>query len=301
MRFRTLLVSVILTARVLAGQSAVSPHTPNFRADSDLVIMPVSVVDRHGHAVFDVGADAFVVAEHGVSQQVLSVSQWDVPASIGLIFDASGSMKKNIPTAEAGVRMLIADTTLGDESLLIRFSDSPQLDVDFTEDLNELPNKLLSASARGATALFDAIYVGLHQMRRARTSHKVLVVITDCGENHSRYSFSELLSVARESDVQIYVLALMGSGSYRDQNRGHSKLDRPANETGGRLLTVYRNVQMPLQIATLNSLIRSQLLIAYRPRPSSRDGKWHPVRVRLRLSWKDYKVYAGTGYYAPES
>lgn len=298
MRFSTFSISLILTCRVVGGQSTVTPRAPTFRASSDLVILPVSVMDRRGRAVSNFGADDFVVADNGVPQLVLSLSQWDAPASIGVVFDASSSMKKNIRAAEAGVRMLISDTPLGDESFLIRFSDSPHLEVPFTEDVDEISAKLRSASAQGATALFDAIYLGLNQVKRARTAHRVLVIITDSGENHSRYTFSELLSVARESDVQIYVLELMGSGSYRERQSGHWKLEQLANETGGRLVTVYRNSQLPDQIATLRSLIRNQLVIAYRPQPSCSDGKWHSVRIRLLPTWKDHKVFAKTGYYA---
>ena len=298
MRARTVLASLILTCGVVAGQNVITPRAPTFRASSDLVIIPVSVTDRQGRAVSGLGAADFVVADNGVPQQVLSVSQWDGPASIGVVFDASGSMKKNIRAAEAGVRMLIDDTTLGDERFLIRFSDSPHLDVPLTEDMDEISSTLTSTSAQGATALFDAIYLGLNHVRRARTAHRVLVIITDSGENHSRYTFSELLSVARESDVQIYVLELMGSGSYRERQSGHWKLQQLSNETGGRLVTVYRNSQLTDQITTLRSLIRNQLVIAYRPQPSCSDGKWHSVRIRLLPTWKDHKVFAKTGYYA---
>ena len=298
MRVRTVLASVILTCRVVAGQSVVTPRTPAFRASSELAIIPVSVTDRQGRAVVGLGTDDFAIADNGVSQRVLSVSQWDAAASIGVVFDASGSMKKNIRAAEAGVRMLIDDTTLGDESFLIRFSDSPHLEVPLTEDMDEISSKLRSTSAQGATALLDSIYLALNQVKRARTTHRVLVIITDSGENHSRYTFSELLAVARESDVQIYVLELIGSGSYRERQRGHWKLEQLANETGGRLITIYRNSQLPYQIATLKALIRNQFVIAYRPQPSFQDGKWHSVRVRLLPSRKDHKVFAKTGYYA---
>lgn len=298
MRVSTVLASVILICRVVAGQSAVTPRTPTFRSRSELAIIPVSVTDHRGRAVVGLRADEFAIADNGVSQRILSVSQWDAPASIGVVFDASGSMKKNICAAEAGVRMLIDDTTLGDESFLIRFSDSPHLEVPLTEDMDEISSKLRSTSAQGATALFDGIYLALSQVKRARTSHRVLVIITDSGENHSRYTFSELLSAARESDVQIYVLELMGSGSYRERQRGHWRLEQLANETGGRLAAIYQNSHLPDQIAILKSLIRYQLVIAYRPQPSCQDGKWHSVRVRLLPSRKDHKVFAKTGYYA---
>lgn len=295
------LVSLILTYSFAAGQESFTSKAPNFRADSDLVIIPLSVTDRTGRTVLALTGDDFKVTEGSVPQKILSVSRWDGPVSMGLIIDVSGSMEKGIRSAREAVRILFADKVAGDEAFLITVDDVPRLELDFTDDTDEIPNKLLFVSPQGSTALFDAIYLGLHRMKSARTPHRVLVVMTDCGDNHSRYSSSEVLSTARESDVQINTLEPAGGASGREQARGRWKLKQLAQETGGQFLTADRTRQLPQQMAKLSELIRNQFLIAYRPQPLLRDGKWHKVRVRVKPSpnSSQYRTYTRAGYYAP--
>jgi len=291
---------IVVSSIAVAQRQSAANHLANFGVTSELVAIPVSVTDRKGHTVLDLRSEDFAITDNGAPQQVLSVSRWDVPVSVCVVFDASGSMKRSVRTAQIAVRVLLNDNGPEDEACLVRFSSRPELLVDFTHDADLITNKLLWDRPRGATALADAVYAGLNQMKHAANSRKALVVITDGGENSSRYSFSELLSVARESDVQVYTVGLRGNVLDKEEQRGRLRLEQVTDATGGKLLIIDSSGALPRVLATVNELIRNQYLLTYRPINSPQDGKWHPVRVRVQPPSKAslYRVNARGGYYA---
>jgi len=297
-------LAVLLLVSEFAGAQhlGVGNHTPSFGTMTELVAVPVSVTDRNGHTIVGLRLEDFVITENGVPQQVLSASRWNVASSIGVVFDGSGSMKSTVRTAQTAVRTLLNDNGPEDEAFLVRFADTPQEVVDFTHDTDVIADKLLWDRPRGATALFDAVFTGLSKIRRGANSRKALVVVTDGGDNNSRYSFAELRALARENDAQVYVVAIRRNFRDQDEQRGRLELDQIANETGGRLLIVDNSGELPHALATVNELIRNQYLLTYRPTGLPRDGKWHALRVRIPPSSKipSYRIYARGGYFAPE-
>jgi Ca-activated chloride channel family protein len=295
-------VFLIPACAIVVGSAAHCNAQPGeFRVNSDLVVLPVSITDRAGRAVVGLEPSDFVIAEDGAARQVVAFSRWDAPASIGIIFDASGSMKGGIRTAQSAVRSLLHENDDGDETFLISFADSPRLEVDFTRDAEEISNRLLWATPKGATALFDAIYAGITKVKHAANSRRALVVMTDGGDNHSRHSFKELLSAVRESDVQIFAVAVRRNTHDFDEQRGRLQLEQLAKETGGHLLIVGNDAELPHAMQEVNDLIRNQYLLSYRPEKLALDGKWHRVRVRLHPASKGslYRIYTKNGYYAP--
>src|SRR5579863_9586917 len=199
-------LAVLLLVSEFAGAQhlGVGNHTPSFGTMTELVAVPVSVTDRNGHTVVGLRLEDFVITENGVLQQVLSASRWNVASSIGVVFDGSGSMKTSVRMAQSAVRILLKDNGPEDEAFLIRFADAPQLVVDFTHDADAIADRVIWDRPRGATALFDAVYAALNEVKRAENSRKALVVITDGGDNNSGYSFPELLALSRESYAQVY-------------------------------------------------------------------------------------------------
>ena len=306
MQFRTVnrWAGLISTLPILCGLIHAQLDVPGktglvFRADSELVLIPAFVTDRQGHTIVDLLPEDFILEEDGRAQEILSVSRWEAPAAIGVIFDTSGSMTKNIGNGKLAIRMLQDEAPPKDETFLITFSDSPRVVVESTSDPLQISTNVLSLRAQGGTALFDAIYLGLQQIKQSRSPHKVLVIVTDCGDNHSRYSFSEVLAAARESDVQVYTLGVMASSAYGDSKRGQQHLEKLAGETGGSFISVRSMTRIGEDVEKLNALIRNEFLIAYRSDRPSRDEKWHRVRVRLRApKTSAYKISAKSGYYA---
>jgi Ca-activated chloride channel family protein len=296
----TLLASLIFGSVHICAQHKDPTRAATFGVTSELVAIPVTVTDRNGHTVVGLRADDFVIAENGVVQRVQSVSRWDVPVSICVVFDASGSMKRGMHIAQTALRKLLDGSGPDDEACLIRFAGKPELLADFTYDTAEIPNELLWDRPRGATSLVDAVYAGLVQMRRASNSRRALVVITDAGENNSRYSFQELLSLARETDVQVYAVAIRGDNLNKEEQRGRVQLDRIAEETGGEQVVIDSTSRLPPALETINELIRNQYLLTYRPPDSARDGKWRAVRVQLHadLMARRYRVNSRRGYFA---
>lgn len=297
-------ISLIVASKIAYAQRQQKGQGATFRVTSELVAIPVSVTDRNGHTVLGLRSEDFVITERDVPQQIQSVSRWDAPSSICVAFDASGSMKRSIRTAQAAVRKLLDGSGPEDETCLIRFASKAEVLVDFTSDTNEIANKLLWDRPRGATSLVDGVYAAFTQMKRAANSRKALVVITDGGENSSRYSFSELLSLARESDVQVYAVGIRGNLLDKEEQSGRLRLSQVADETGGKLLIVDSVGDLPRAMATVNELIRNEYLLTYRPADFPRNGKWHPVRVRLQLKPplkpSLYRVTSRSGYYAPK-
>ncbi len=293
---------LLILAEPLHGEHPAPPGRANdFHVSSELVVVPTTVTDRTGHTVLGLQPEDFTLVEEGMQQRIVSFSRWDAPASVGVVFDSSGSMKPSVKVAGNAIRVLLADNGTEDEAFLVTFADAPRLEVEFTREVDRLSNNLLWREARGSTALFDAIYLGLHEMHRAANARKALIVVTDGGDNHSRYSFDELLAAARESEVQIYVVAIRRNVKDIEEQRGRLQLDCLAIETGGRLLIVEGEAQLSKAMASVNELIRNVYLLAYRPADSVRDGKWRRVRIRLEPKLAGhYRISAKGGYYAPE-
>jgi Ca-activated chloride channel family protein len=292
-----------ILATTLAPASCVEP-AGRFSVDSELVTIPLSVTDRTGRAVPGLDRTDFTIAEDGAPQTVLAVSRWDAPISFGVVFDTSGSMGGAIRLAQHSISALFHESEPEDESFLIQFADAPRLETGFVRDLHEISRRLLLCSARGATALFDAVYAGLDLMTHASNLHKALVVVSDGGDNHSRRSFTELRSAARERDVQIFVLSIRRDPRDLDERRGSAELDDLANDTGGRLVEVNRDDEIPRAIAVIGELIRTQYLLFYRPLQSPLDGKWRRVRVGVGAESKkpSYRIRSSrSGYYSPQS
>jgi Ca-activated chloride channel family protein len=244
--------------------------------------------------------DDFTVLDDKVRQGIVSFSRWDVPSSIGVVFDISGSMRGTEGLAVTAVRALVDETTPDDEGFLVTFADVPRLEVEMTRDLNGIPNHLSFLRREGATALFDAIAMGLQHLKGAHTPRKALVVVTDGGDNRSRLSFGELLSRALEADVQVYAIAIRRNAWDQEAQRGRAHLDRLAAETGGRSFMIYDTSHLKQTMSLVGELIRNQYLIGYKRPYGAQSGKWRQIRVRMQSTRHgSLRLNAKGGYYAP--
>src|ERR1035438_9652141 len=203
---RLLAVTVVAVAAVwpVEAQQHPTPEVAAFRAASTLVLVPVTVVDRRGSIVNGLASNAFTLTEDGVRQQIRSFSEEDAPVSMGIVLDLSGSMKGVLGAAKESLRALMKDANPADEAFLSTVSTRPRAYSGFTHDFDEVLGRIAGENAGGDTALIDAIYESLQELRSGVHTRKALLVISDGMDNHSRYSREELLRRAVESDAQIY-------------------------------------------------------------------------------------------------
>src|ERR1017187_3769281 len=175
------------------AQKRLASEEPAFRADSTLVLVPVTVVDRRGAFVNGLASDAFTLTEDGVRQRISSFSEEDTPVSMGIVLDLSGSMKGVLGAAKESLRALMNDANPADEAFLNAVSTRPRAYSGFTQDFDRVLSRIASEDAGGNTALFDTICASLKQLRSGVYTRKALLVISDGMDNHSRYSRQELL------------------------------------------------------------------------------------------------------------
>ena len=288
----------------LQGPAEKSRHNPAIKLDVDLTLANVTVTDPYGRLVTGLEANNFRVFEDNTEQEVVHFSSEDVPISIGMIFDMSGSMANKVEKSRLAAVQFFKTANPKDEFFLVNFNDRAQLASPFTENIDELQNHLMYTAARGRTALLDAVYLGLSQMKGARNTKRALLIISDGGDNHSRYSEGDIRNFLREADVQLYAIGLFEEDRCDitpEECRGPEFLGEMTEMTGGRTFAVANLNELP-DIATKISMeLRNQYVLGYKPSNHTRDGKWRKIKVKLRppKGLPPLTVYAKTGYYAP--
>jgi Ca-activated chloride channel family protein len=271
--------------------------------ETELTLVNVTVTDPYGRLVTGLEQENFRVFEEGTEQEVVKFSSEDVPVSIGVIFDMSGSMSDKIDKSRLAAVQFFRTANPQDEFFLINFNDRAQLVSPFTESVEELQNRLMYTAAHGMTALFDGIYLGLSQMKGAHNTKKALLIISDGGDNHSRYTETDVRKFVQEADVQIYAIGLYepDGGPTPEEREGPALLSELTQMTGGRTFAVHSLNDLP-DIATKISMeLRNQYVLGYKPSNHAHDGKWRKIKVKLRppKGLPPLNVYARTGYFAP--
>jgi len=291
---------------VAAAESVMDPslrtHTKPIRVDVDLVLVPVTITDQMNRLVTGLEKENFVLLDNGEKQAIQHFSSEDSPISLGVIFDTSGSMANKIDKARQAVVEFFKTANPEDEFFLIAFNDKPTLLSDFTDSVEHVQGQLVYAVPKGRTALLDAIYLGIAKMRQAKHQRKALLIISDGGDNRSRYTESEIKSLVKEADVQIYAMGLFDSTARTDEERfGPQLLSEVTDVTGGRMFTVNNPNEMTDVAEKIGVELRNQYVLGYRPTKPERNGKWRKLRVKLIApkGLPQLSVYAKTGYYAP--
>jgi Ca-activated chloride channel family protein len=272
------------------------------KTDVKLVLVPVSVTDPMQRLVTGLRAENFQLFEGKHPQEIRHFSSEDVPVSIGIILDTSGSMRDKMSRVRDAVTQFCKEANPQDEFFMVAFSDKPRLVTDFTSAPEDLEKELLFTQPNGRTALLDAIYMGLHKMKQARYGKKALLIISDGGDNHSIYMEKEVRGAAKESDVMIYAIGTFDHYvSTPEETRGPALLSELAEPTGGQAFTLENEIELPAVARHIGRALRTQYVLGYRPEQMPRDGKWHKIQVKLRLPRKlsFLRARAKTGYYAP--
>jgi VWFA-related protein len=304
---------------VLLGQSDPKDTGSNsataFRADSTLVLVPVSVTDPSNRYVLGLDRQDFRLFEDDVEQKITHFSNEDAALSIGLLVDTSGSMGAKLDTSRRAVSEFMKTLNTSDEAFLVEFSDQAQLAVPLTSDAGAIESSMTSATSGGLTALLDAVHMGLQEMKRARNPRKALLIISDGGDNNSRYTSTQISDLVREADVQIYAMGVfepslsLGLGALGGPGNklGTAEMDGPrllaeiAEQTGGRALAATNLRELPGIAGRIGIELRNQYVLAYSPQNPSRDGKYRKIEVKLRQpkALPTLKARWRLGYYAP--
>jgi Ca-activated chloride channel homolog len=272
------------------------------RMNVDMVLVPITVTDPMNRLVTGLEQEDFQVYENNGEQKIRSFAAEDAPVSIGIIMDLSGSMTSKLVRAREAILQFIKTANPEDEFFVIGFNDRPELIEDFTNSVEDIQARLATVKSGHRTALLDAIYFGVTKMKEAKHERKALLVVSDGGDNRSRYTEGEVRAQVRESDVEIYSIGIFDPYAATPEERtGPILLNELCEETGGRLFRVDDISEMSDIAEKISTELRNQYVIGYTPKNMSRDGKWRKVKVKLSppSGLPPLTVHARTGYYAP--
>jgi len=279
-------------------KSAIKP----IKVDVSLVLVPVTITDPMNRLVTGLDRDNFQVFEDKQQQEIRHFSSEDAPVSLGVIFDMSGSMSTKIERAREAVIEFFKTANPQDEFFLITFADKPDEVTDFTSSVEDIQSKLVYTVPKGRTALLDAIYLGVSKMRQAKYEKKALLIISDGGDNHSRYTEGEIKSMVKEADTIIYAIGIYDHYmATPEEALGPALLSEVSELTGGRAFTIDNPNDLADVATKIGIELRNQYVLGYRPSHPGHDGKWRKIKVKLipPRGLPPLRVYAKTGYYAP--
>jgi len=268
----------------------------------NLVLVPVTVTDPMDRIVTNLDRGDFEIIDGKAPQEIRHFSKQDAPISVGIILDCSGSMKTKMDRAREAVTAFLKTGNPVDEFFLITFADQPEEVANFGDSIEDMQSRLVTTIPKGRTALLDAVYLGFNKMRHAKYQKKALLIISDGGDNHSRYNEGEIKSVAREADVIIYAVGIFDhSFSTLEEALGPTLLTSLTTMTGGRAYGVDNPNNLPEIARRIGVELRDQYVLGYHPTQDRRDGRFHKIKVKMRLAKNAprLRVYAKSGYYAP--
>jgi Ca-activated chloride channel family protein len=269
------------------------------RIDATLVLVPVEVSDGLGRPVSGLEKQNFHLFDDKVEQKIVSFAMEDDPISVALVFDISGSMGGDLREMRHAAAQFFKTSNPGDEFCLVELSSDAHVAVPLTQNAADVNYQLMFSKGGGSTALLDGVYLGLNEVKKSKNLRKALVIISDGGENHSRYTPGEVKNAIQESDVLIYAIGTFGNGmgsNYSDQ----VLLKNLTEQTGGRMFPLV-GMSMGDFADKIVIDLRNRYVLGYAPSDAARDGRYHHIGLKLEPPRGLPKLQAHwkTGYYAP--
>jgi Ca-activated chloride channel family protein len=280
-------------------------QSARFNAETTLVLIPATVTDPLNRFVLGLQKQDFHLFEDGIEQTIAHFSGEDAPLSLGLVFDTSGSMGDKLRTSRKAALRFLTTMNAQDEVFLIQFSDRAELAVGFTSQTEEIQNSLTAVQPGGLTAMLDAAEMALRQMKTAKNPRKAILIISDGGDNNSRYTAAEIESLVREADVQVYAMGVFEPSILphftTEEVSGPRLLSELAEQTGGRAFSASDPNDLPNVAVRIGIELRNQYVLAYAPKNQKKDGKYRRVEVKVSkpAGVPNLKVHWRLGYYAP--
>lgn len=303
---------ILLSTHFVLGQTPVATPTPiddsskPIAVRTDLVTLTLTVTDNYGRYVSGLTKNAFVITDNNKEQEITYFSDSDVPVSIGVLFDVSGSMGGDkIKKARTALQRFINSSHPSDEYFLIAFNNRAELLLDRTRDADAVLQKLTLVQPARNTALYDAVYLGLERVTRGAHQKRALLIISDGQDNSSRYNFGEVRRLMKESDVVTYAIGILDGGDAGSAlgMQGQAFLDELASVSGGKSFYPRGAAEMDEIFERIALELRHQYSIGYTPTDFQADGKWRKVRVKVKppRGLPRLSVRAREGYYATPS
>jgi len=293
------------TRKPASAVGTVNSRPVDIRVNKTLVLINVTVTDPLNRFVTGLEKEHFRLFEDKVEQEISQFSSEDAPISIGLVFDTSGSMGAKLQKSRQAAAEFFKTANPADEFFLVQFNDRPELTVPFTTDTDKIQSTLTFTQSKGRTALLDSVYLAMHEMKKAHNPRKALLIISDGGDNSSRYTETEIKNSVREADVQIFAIGIFESMSNRgrtpEEAAGPNLLNELAEQTGGREYAVENIAELPDIAAKIGIELRNEYILGYTPKNKERDGKYRRVQVKLNQprGLPPLRAYFRLGYYAP--
>jgi Ca-activated chloride channel family protein len=287
------------------GEMSPPDKSRALQVDVNLVLVPVTVTDSKNRPLTDFSLQDFAVTEDGVRQSIQYFSKEDAPISIGLILDLSGSMRNKVEYERQAVTEFLSNANPQDDYFAILVSSRPELIATSEDSLDSLEDKLAAVTPKGGTSLFDAIYLGVSRLHAARYQRRALLIVSDGGDNSSRYTLKEIKTLLQESDVMAYAIGVFDDLPVPllktiEERCGRKWLDELTEISGGRDLPADTRKKIPLIAAAISRELRSQYVLGYRPSNAEHDGKWHRIKVAItpQATRAGVQLHFKKGYYA---
>jgi Ca-activated chloride channel homolog len=291
----------VVTGKDVAAK-ATSSAGSQIRVDVNMVLVPVTVTDPMNRLVTGLERENFQVMDDGVAQTIKSFATDDAPLTIGIVFDLSGSMSSKFVRARKALSAFLRTCNPKDEFFVVGFNDRPAIIVDYTSEVDDVEARMVMLRPENRTALIDAMYLGVNHLKQAKYDRKALLVISDGGDNRSRYTQGELTRAVRESEVQVYSIGIFDMYAPTEEEQNGPILLRDISEaTGGRLFKVL-DVQDLADIAQrISEELRNEYVLGYTPTDRRRNGAWRKLKVRLipPAGLPPLEQHSREGYYAP--
>jgi Ca-activated chloride channel family protein len=279
-----------------------SHRDSRIRVDVNLVQVPTTVTDPMNRLVTGLEKENFEIFDDSLPQTIKYFSSEDAPITIGVVFDLSGSMSSKFFRARKALTEFLRTSNPMDEFFVVGFNDRPSVIVDYTSDPDDVEARMVMLKPENRTALIDAVYLGIDHLRQAKYERKALLIISDGGDNRSRYTEGELRRVVRESDVQIYSIGIFDVyAATTEEQEGPMLLNDICEMTGGRLFRVSDVGDLQDIAERISAELRDQYVIGYTPNEVKHDGNWRKLKVRLTPppGLPQLTVHFRQGYYAP--
>lgn len=296
------LLSAILAPVVWAqaGSAAKVEETPTFTTETRVVNLPVTVLDRDGKLVTGIPRESFKVFENNVEQVIKTFKREDVPVSMCIIIDSSGSMRDRHASVVAAALALVRASNPEDEVCFINFNDEATLEQPFTNDINKLEEAMDAIDTRGGTAMRNAIRAAIDYVKEnAKRDKKVLVVVTDGNDNASNETtLEELVRAVRDSEVLVYAIGLLSTEERSEARKAKRALGEITEASGGFAYYPESLAEVEAITPRIAHEIRNQYSLTYSPLNSELDGSYRRIKVEVRGAGRGAVVRTRSGYYA---